>query len=311
MTDAGGGGARWRLVGPTVAALAALVVAENLGARPLDQLLLYAPGIDKILHFLQSAVILRVLHVVLQRVRLAPRLRLVVASGLTLALAAFDEAQQMLAPGRHIEYADVAAGCCGAALSAALLMEARRRRIATAIGVAAVAGAAAIAFHSYTWTRDVNRGHLLQASGRHAEAHASFRRALDLGVRDAGLFNLLAWTAIEADAGEPELAVDFARQSLELEPGVPDALDTYGWALYRAGRYEEAREPLEQALAGDPSIYCIHFHLGATYLALRRRDAALTHLRRQAAEFPKTKEARLAEALLTREFSGADEPSRR
>lgn len=37
----------------------------------------------------------------------------------------------------------------------------------------------------------------------------------------------------------------------ELEPGNPTYIDTYGWVLYKLGRYEEARKALQQAVALD------------------------------------------------------------
>jgi tetratricopeptide (TPR) repeat protein len=61
---------------------------------------------------------------------------------------------------------------------------------------------------------------------------------------------------------------------------VPPFQDTYGWIAYRKGEYQEALEHLEPAaaiLADDPLV---QYHLGMTYLALGRQDAALDQLRR-------------------------------
>jgi tetratricopeptide (TPR) repeat protein len=61
---------------------------------------------------------------------------------------------------------------------------------------------------------------------------------------------------------------------------VPPFQDTYGWIAYRQGQYDEALEHLEpaaEALSVDPLV---QYHLGMTYLALGRQEAALDQLRR-------------------------------
>ncbi len=42
-----------------------------------------------------------------------------------------------------------------------------------------------------------------------------------------------------------------ASQVLEKEPSNPTYIDTYGWVLYRLGRYKEARTYLLKAIALD------------------------------------------------------------
>jgi len=48
----------------------------------------------------------------------------------------------------------------------------------------------------------------------------------------------------------------------------------------------------------DPTIYCIHYHLGVVYLKQGRLDAARHHLGAQVERAPRSQEARLAAALL-------------
>lgn len=61
---------------------------------------------------------------------------------------------------------------------------------------------------------------------------------------------------------------------------VPAFQDTYGWLAYKRGEYLEAVEYLEAAATGLPDDAMVQAHLGFTYLALERRDAALETLRR-------------------------------
>lgn len=48
-----------------------------------------------------------------------------------------------------------------------------------------------------------------------------------------------------------EKALAMIARVMELEPGNPTYIDTYGWILYKLGRYEEAKTALQQAVALD------------------------------------------------------------
>jgi len=134
-------------------------------------------------------------------------------------------------------------------------------------------------------------------------ARTHYLKALNAGMRSASLFNELAWVQSEAGIGDPQQAVDFAWRALEMAPDNADYLDTYGWALYKAGRYQEALEPLRKAYRKKPDMYCIHYHLGAVYLALARRAEAYEHLKQQVA-LPHVREGRMAARALAQ--LGAD-----
>lgn len=216
----------------------------------------------------------------------------------TLALACFDEVQQAVMPGRSVEFADVVASAAGATLAAGSILVHRNARLAAALTASAALGAGLVTYQSYATTKDYKSGLRLAAEGRHAEATTAFRRALDGDAENAELLNTLAWSILQVGEERAEDAVRFARRSLDLRPNDADTLDTYGWALHKAGRFVDARVPLEQALARDPDIYCIHYHLGATYLRLGDRAAAERHLRSQIDQFPDAAEAaQAAEAL--------------
>jgi uncharacterized protein HemY len=65
----------------------------------------------------------------------------------------------------------------------------------------------------------------------------------------------LAWLVAE-EGSEPERAVALAETALAGMPGAPEALDTLGYALLRAGRAADAAERLAAAVtagAGLPS----------------------------------------------------------
>ena len=48
-----------------------------------------------------------------------------------------------------------------------------------------------------------------------------------------------------------EKALGMIARVMELEPGNPTYIDTYGWILYKLGRYDEAKAALRQAIALD------------------------------------------------------------
>src|SRR5437764_13317258 len=69
-------------------------------------------------------------------------------------------------------------------------------------------------------------------------------------------------------------AAELARKAHELHPAEPSITDTFGWVLYRQGKYQEAAELLAQSAAKAPDNGEIQFHLGmANYMMGRSEDA--------------------------------------
>lgn len=66
----------------------------------------------------------------------------------------------------------------------------------------------------------------------------------------------------------------------------PAFQDTYGWIAYRRGDYEEALASLEPAAAALPDMAIVQIHLGLTYAALKRTEAARTLLQTALATLP-------------------------
>lgn len=293
-----GPGGGWRGVLVVLLVLASVLVVEDLGADWLNRLLIWLPGVDKLLHTMQSFVIFRILYWALSGRLRDDTARVAGAILGTIALAGFDEIQQMLAPGRSVELADIAASTTGALLGASSVVVHRARALGGAMAVAAAVGAMVVLSSSYVSTRDYKDGLRLEATGRYAEAVAAFDRALAAGVENPELYNTLAWSILQTPNGDAARAVRMAARSLELRPGDAGTLDTYGWSLFRAGRPAEALDALRAAEAGDPSIYCLGYHLGATYLALDDRPTAARYLRSQIERFPAVPEAAAAAALL-------------
>lgn len=281
-----------------IAVIAVVIVLENFGGGSLNRVLLHLPGVDKPLHVAQSFLIALFMFVIAGRLRLEQSARLAIAVGAAVVLALFDEWQQRWFGERTIEAADVVAGLAGIALAAAGTQFRRSPRFAIAVATIAAVVAAVVTVNSYRLTRDFNRGLLAEERGDLAAAFRHFSAAKAAGIRSPGLYNSLAWSALESGAGPVSEAVENAAEAVRLNPTDADILDTYGWALQKTGRSAEALVPLEQALAKDPQMYCIHYHLGAAYFSVGDVDSAVRHLRRQVESQPDTKEANMAAELL-------------
>lgn len=171
---------------------------------------------------------------------------------------------------------------------------------------------------------------LLQLAGRSAEALAVYDKALE--YKPASVETLLARSAlleqldrVDAALADLELAVRIApddavvlnaygyilanrtqqsraawihvRRALELAPHNPPILDSVGWALFRLGRYAEARSYLEEAYAllQDPELAS---HLAEIYWKLGERERARELLTATLAAWPDSKPAQQTAARL-------------
>ncbi len=55
---------------------------------------------------------------------------------------------------------------------------------------------------------------------------------------------------------------------------VPQYLDTFGWASYKVGKYDDAAKALEQAIEKAPNTAIFQYHLGKIYLAQNDKPKA-------------------------------------
>ena len=281
-----------------IGGIAVLVLLQNLLGSELNTLFQRLPGIDKILHIVEYFLIVVCMHALAGKITENDETRVRLAVGAAILIAILDESIQRLVPSRSVEAFDLVANGAGVLLGWTLV--ARPRRLAVVGGTAlALSAGGYVAWDTRSKLVDYHRGLELERRQDFAGAHELFRRAFDRGLRTPALLNELAWAQVESGVGNPANAVDFARRALEMRPDSADILDTYGWSLHAAGRHAEALEPLLQAYRKKPDMFCIHYHLGAVYLALGRRAEAADHLRQQVA-MPHQREAVLASLALAR-----------
>lgn len=107
------------------------------------------------------------------------------------------------------------------------------------------------------------------------KAELDLLTAIDLNPENAMILNYLGYSW--ADRGmHLERALGFIEKAVALEPNDPYILDSYGWVLYRTGKFEESVNWLERAAEQMPNDATINDHLGDAYWQVGRYDEAKT-----------------------------------
>jgi tetratricopeptide (TPR) repeat protein len=124
---------------------------------------------------------------------------------------------------------------------------------------------------------------VLQSAEREAETIAVTEALLDYQPNEPGWNNDLGYTWV--DRGEHlERSLGMIRLAVAAEPLNPAYLDSLGWAYYKLGRFEAAREQLDRAtrlrLGQDPVVFD---HLGDAAYRVDDRAAAERAWRRSLA----------------------------
>ena len=92
---------------------------------------------------------------------------------------------------------------------------------------------------------------------------------------------------------DPARALEWARKDFEVrQDGY--AYDTLAWALFRSGRFDEARDAAEQALEHGTEDATLWYHAGMIHHALGDRDAARQHVEHALRINPRHPQAQLA-----------------
>jgi len=138
-------------------------------------------------------------------------------------------------------------------------------------------------------------GAALERYGQFDSSVATFKRLLDLDPNHDGAMNYLGYMLADHNQ-DLKYARELIEKALEISPDNPAYLDSYGWVLYRMGKYKDARKYLERAveLDTDPIMFD---HLGDTYQALGKMEEARHWWRKALDEDPENAaiEAKLAD----------------
>lgn len=133
-----------------------------------------------------------------------------------------------------------------------------------------------------TWTLALN-GSVLLSRGRHDEAVATTRQAVERHPGDADVWAFMGFCLLPA--GEPEKALQAFADAIRLNPLYPIwYLPTMARARDAMGEPEKAIELAERVLARDPDNFPALLHLASLYARAGRdpeaREAAASVLRR-------------------------------
>jgi tetratricopeptide (TPR) repeat protein len=123
-------------------------------------------------------------------------------------------------------------------------------------------------------------GDLLTVVGRSSEAETRYSQVRGIAAieREAGLFNR-SIVLFLADHGEdPGEAVTLAEAELAVRQDA-HGWDAYAWALYAAGRNEEADAAIDEARAQGTEDALLDYHAGMIAAAVDRPDEAAALLR--------------------------------
>ena len=130
----------------------------------------------------------------------------------------------------------------------------------------------------------------LESLGQDDKALAVLREGQQLDPANPTLQNNLGYLLLEK-GGDVAEASRLIHGALEKEPGNSSTMDSWGWALYKQGKFKESEEALRKASTLSPFSPEIHKHLGETLLKLDRLQEALDEWERALAfVFPERKE---------------------
>ena len=103
----------------------------------------------------------------------------------------------------------------------------------------------------------------------------SYEKALKIDPENSYVLNNYAYYLSLRNENLTQ-AETMSAKSVKLDAANPANMDTYGWVLYKLGRYEEAAQWVEKAVAATPSPDAdLLEHLGDIYFKLGNTDKAL------------------------------------
>jgi len=103
-------------------------------------------------------------------------------------------------------------------------------------------------------------GYALYAQGQQDESIGELERALELDPSNGNALNSLGFVLAETGK-DLRRAAECCRRAVRIRPNSPAYLDSLGWAYYKLGRVEAAREALRSALNAAPGEKEIAAHL--------------------------------------------------
>jgi Flp pilus assembly protein TadD len=131
---------------------------------------------------------------------------------------------------------------------------------------------------------------VLDQLGRFDEAIAVLRKAQQIAPEHSSLQNNLGYLLLER-GGDLAEAARLIGASVEKDPQNGSVQDSWGWVLFKQGKYAEAEKTLRKASELNPYSPEVRKHLGEALLKLGRRGEAAEQWERALAfSFPERKD---------------------
>lgn len=109
-----------------------------------------------------------------------------------------------------------------------------------------------------------NLGEVYNKLGKHEESDKAYEKALLINPDNEYVLNNYAYY-LSLRSEKLEKAAEMSKKSNVLSPGNTSFQDTYGWVLYKQGKYNEAAEWLKKAMDGGASSSAVVLeHYGDT-----------------------------------------------
>ena len=119
------------------------------------------------------------------------------------------------------------------------------------------------------WLLHYRRAVAYERAGKWPEAEADFRAALEINPEQPQVLNYLGYSLVEKKQKLNE-ALDMIERAVARSPDSGYIVDSLGWVYYRLGRYDEAVEQMERAVELVPVDPVVNDHLGDVYWAVGR-----------------------------------------
>ena len=150
---------------------------------------------------------------------------------------------------------------------------------------------------------------VLESLGQPDQAMKVLREGQQLDAANPTLQNNLGYLILEK-GGDVAEASRLIEAALAKEPKNSSTMDSWGWALYKNGRFKESEDVLRKAAALSPFSPEVHRHLGEALVKLNRLQDALEEWERALAfAFPDRKVLEdQAQELRTRLAKSRTEP---
>ena len=124
-------------------------------------------------------------------------------------------------------------------------------------------------------------GDAYNSAGQFKESDSAYEKGLKLNPKNATVLNNYAYY-LSVRGVRLNDAEKMSRQSLVIRPGEGTFLDTYGWILYKQGKYNDALDYIQQAVdaAGERADGTLYDHLGDAQWRTGAKDKAVESWKR-------------------------------